>query len=146
MFIYATCQLLLWWFFHVTAFFWKIKFPFHARSVAKSNRIKYIHIGCVIAGLVLPLVPIIALMGDFAVILKNDEFLRSENATFASSGFGFKATILPLHYGDSFSNTIQFYVLVIPTMIVLDIGVLFLILTIRLIHKVSIIEMSIVRN
>ena len=112
-------------------------FPFHARSVAKSNRVKYIHIGCVIAGLMLPVVPIIAVMGDFALKLKNDKFLKSNNVTFTSGGLGFTATAFPAAFCHPFNEDLTFYVLLVPIIILLAVGSVLLVLIIHQIHKVS---------
>ena len=138
-FLYIILQIGIWWFLHIATFFWKITFPFHARSVAKSNRVKYIHIGCVIAGLVLPLVPIIAVMGDFALKLKNDKFLKSNNVTFTSGGLGFTATAFPAAFCHPVNEESTFYVLLVPIIVLLAIGSVLLVLIIHQIHKVSII-------
>ena len=137
-FLYILLQVAFWWFFHIAAFFWKVKFPFHARSVAKSSKVKHIHIGCVIAGLMLPLVPIIAVMGDFALKLTNDEFLKSNNVTFTSGGLGFTTTTFPVAFCNPVNEKLPFYVLVVPIIILLAIGSVLLVLIIHQIHKVSI--------
>ena len=139
-FLYIILQIGIWWFFHIAAFFWKIRFPFHARSVAKSNRVKFVHIGCVIAGFMLPLVPIIAVMGDFAMKLKSDEFLKSNNVTFTSGGLGFTVTVFPISFCNPVNEKLLFYVLQFPIIILLAVGSVLLVLIIHQIQKVSTVE------
>ena len=43
-FTYVISQLLLWWLFHTATIFWKIVFPFHAKSFLNSGKMKIIHI------------------------------------------------------------------------------------------------------
>ena len=38
----------------VSVLFWKIHFPFHARYYEERNKIRYIHIVCVVVALILP--------------------------------------------------------------------------------------------
>ena len=44
-----------------------VLFPFHSRPVEMSGRVKYIHITCVIIGILIPFVPIITSMSKFAM-------------------------------------------------------------------------------
>ena len=61
---YSIIQGILWWLFNICAIFWKVKFPFHDD---KTNKTKYIHMLCVISGLLLPITaPVtISLKGGF---------------------------------------------------------------------------------
>ena len=66
---YTLVQLTTWGFFHVIALFWRIRFPFHARSFETAHGFKYLHITVVILGVLLPLIPSIIMMatGGFAI-------------------------------------------------------------------------------
>ena len=112
-FLYTLPQISLWWMFYISAFFWKIFYPFHARQVAKSKRIKYIHRRCVIVGLLLPLAPVIAVMADFAVAVGSNEFLIRNNVTFLSGGLGFVSVSYNPFCG-TFNREIVFYILLVP--------------------------------
>ena len=61
---YAIIHGTLWWVLNICAIFWKVQFPFHSRYYDKTNQTIYIHIGCVIIAIVLPL------FSAFAVLLK----------------------------------------------------------------------------
>ena len=95
--MYIHFQLALWWIFHITIIFWKIVFPFHARSFG-NVKMKYIHMTCIILGILLPLLPIIMSMANLAVdIQKQNENSTSElrNSLFVSGGLGFGPTGYP---------------------------------------------------
>ena len=55
---YTMWQTALWWFFHISAMFCEIKFPLRAHSFKASGRMKYVHIGLVIAGILIPVIPV----------------------------------------------------------------------------------------
>ena len=127
-FFYLVFQIGCWWFFHVVAFFWKLQYPFHAFKVEKLGRIKHIYIGCVITGLILPLIPILIILADYSVKLKTDESLRSLNATFASGGLGFCNWV---------NREAILYGFILPLSVLTATGTSLLVLIIRNIHKVS---------
>ena len=111
MFIYILLQEAMWWLFHITAFFWKVYFPFHARSYQLSKKIKYIHIVCVVVGLILPLVPVVTLMGTFAKKNKASQ----TNVTFLSGGAGIRPFICSAIDADAifYSLTLLLYLIMI---------------------------------
>ena len=115
-FYYGIFQLAVWWFCHVVSLFWKIRFPFHARSFETAHRIKYIHITMVIVGLVLPTLPVIV------------AFTAGNPST-----RGFRLTRFLC---TSLQRDPTFYSLVLPINIVLAIGVPLLIILFWIIHKV----------
>jgi len=115
-FYYGIFQLAVWWFCHVVSLFWKIRFPFHARSFETAHRIKYIHITMVIVGLVLPTLPVIV------------AFTAGNPST-----RGFRLTRFLC---TSWQRDPTFYSLVLPINIVLAIGVPLLIILFWIIHKV----------
>ena len=137
--LYSYClfQISVWWLFHIMVLFWKVRFPFHARSFEVAHKIKYIHIICVLIGLLLPLVPIVISMAKFAMDINSNEFLRSKNITFASGGLGYGQIRFPpvLCYGTDRNSV--FYSLILLVNIILATGITFLILLFWLIHKVS---------
>ena len=127
--IYIYFQICCWWFFHMAAFFWKIRYPFHALIVARSNKIRYLHAGLTITGLVVPLLPVIIIVADYAAKLKTDEFLRSANVTFVSGGLGFCGWV---------NVEATLFSFVLPLCLFGAIGTTLLTLIIRLLHKVNI--------
>ena len=123
--------------FHTTALLWKIQFPFHARSFETSHRVKYIHIGCVVAGFLLPLIPVITSMITFAVKLKSDEVRKSKGITFASGGMGYGLTRFPPILCTGTNKNAVFYALALPINLIVMYGITVLIFLFYSIHKVS---------
>ena len=123
--------------FHITALLWKIRFPLHSRSFETAHRVKYIHIGCVVAGLILPLVPIITSMVTFAVKLESDEIRKSKGITFASGGMGYGITRFPPILCVGTDKNAVFYALALPINLILVYGITVLIFLFYSIHKVS---------
>jgi len=117
---YGLFQLAVWWFCHVVSLFWKIRFPFHARSFETAHRVKYIHIAMVIVGLVLPTLPVIV-----AFTAGNP----------SSRGFGL--TRFPPILCTSLQSDPTFYSLVLPINVLLAIGVPLLIIIFWIIYKVQ---------
>ncbi len=113
-FYYVLLQLALWWIFHVSILFWKIRFPFHARSFETARRFKYVHIVCVIVGLLVPWIPIIVV--------------------FANGGFSVVAFPPLPCTGREAGPT--FYGLVLPVILLLQIGITLLIILFWTVHKV----------
>ena len=123
--------------FHTTALLWKIQFPFHARSFETAHRVKYIHIGCVVAGFILPLVPVITSMVTFAVELESDEIRKSRNITFVSGGMGYGLNRFPPILCPGTNKNAVFYALALPINLMLMYGITVLIFLFYVIHKVS---------
>ena len=123
--------------FHITALLWKIQFPLHSRSFETAHRVKYIHIGCVVAGLILPLVPVITSMVTFAVELESDEIRKSRNITFASGGMGYKLNGIPPILCTGTNKNAVFYAVALPINLILIYGISVLIFLYYSIHKVS---------
>ena len=123
-FYYGLLQLLTWWICHVTILFWKIKFPFQARSFDQSNRTKYIHIACILISLFLPLVPILITIGN------NLDEPRLGTV-------GFTMTRFPPLLCTSIDSNATFYALVLPVILILDTGLALLIIMLWFIHKVQ---------
>ena len=121
-FLYALLQLSLWWFFHTTAIFWKVNFPFHARSFQLSHKVKFVHLAIVLVSLVVPLVPIITVMADFAVNLESDVIRQARNITFTSGGLGFRIIRFPPILCSGSDSDAVFYSTVLPINILLVLG------------------------
>ena len=138
--MYVLFQLALWWLFHTTIFFWKVTFPFHARAFQISGRNKSIHLICAIVGVLLPLVPIIALMANNGLDVQN----QNENSTsqrkvslFLSGGLGFGSSRFPPILCTGTDPDTIFYSLVLAIDIILAFGCTLLIIIIWSIHRVS---------
>ena len=129
----------LWWLFHTANLFWKVKFPFHARNFDDKN--KYIHITCIIVGILLPLVPIIAIMADTAVNLqKQNENSTSQhrNDLFISDGLGFGYTKIPTLLCAPTNKNATFYSIIIMIGLILGCGCTMLIIIFWSVHNVYI--------
>ena len=116
-FYYGLFQVAVWWFCHEISIFWGVCFPFHAKSLEKAHRTKYIHIIMVIVGLVLPALPVIVTF-----------------TTGDPSGFGL--TRFPPILCTGLEKDATFYSLVLPINILMAIGIPLLIIIFRIIHKV----------
>ena len=116
MFYYTILQEALWWFIHIIAIFWKVGFPFHARTLQTGHWNKYLHITGVLIALVLPIIPVIvsATIGGFGMIRFPPILCTGKNAD---------AT---------------FYSLIVPIIILLQSGITLLLIMIWIIHRVSI--------
>ena len=101
-----------------------VKFPYKFHHVKKSTKLKYIHIGCVIAVLVIPL--IIALI----------PIMRAASGNSVQHGYTMISTISLLCYSNS--NNIVLYTSTLPSLLLVECGISLLIVTIWLIHKVII--------
>ena len=139
MITYTLLQLTLWGIFHTTVLLWKIRFPFHARSFERAHGIKYIHIGCVVAGLILPLVPVITSMVTFAVELESDEIRKSRNITFVSGGMGYGLTQFPPILCSGTNDKAVYYSRILLINLILIYEITVLVFVFYIIHKVSLI-------
>ena len=94
-----------------------------------AHRIKYIHITCVVIGILVPFLPIIATMAQFAH--------GKSSVDAAKGGLGFGITRFPSILCTGTHGDTTFYSLILPIAILLMIGMTILILIFWLIHKVS---------
>ena len=143
---YVLGQLALWWLFHIVSLFWKIKFPFHARSFEMSGKFKYIHIICVIVGIMLPLLPIISSMAKFAVDIRkqnNNSTSQIKNDLFLSGGLGFRSTRFPAILCSGTDADVIFYSVILPIDIILASGCTMLITVLWSVHRVSLVIINV---
>lgn len=131
--VYSTLAAAVWWFMLVAAIFWKIWFPFNAKMHESKGHVKYIHIGCVVTGILVPFIPIIGFMSGFAVSLRSD---NPSNRTFISGGLGFVGVRFPPLPCNGYNDVILFYTEILPTNLILTFGITLIILTFWLVHKV----------
>ncbi len=114
-FHYTMLQMAVWWLLYVLMLLWTVRFPLQVRSFGKSHWFKVLHIACVTLALLVPLIPVIA--------------------AFATGGFN--NTNFPPHFCTGRDSEATFYSLMVPIMIVLQIGVAVLTLIFWTLHKVS---------
>lgn len=130
--VYCTLAAAIWWLMLTISLFWKLWFPFNARLRETRHQIKYIHAGCVLIGVLVPFIPIIALMSGFAVKVESDP----SNGSFVSGGLGFASIRYPPVPCNGNSKAIIFYTNILPTNIMLAFGINLIILIFWLVHKV----------
>ena len=135
-FTYTLLQLALWWIFHTMFIFWKIVFPFHARSFQSSHNMTLIYAACIAAGLVIPLVPVIAHMASFVKEVESDPVLQAMNVTAVSGGFGYRIFQFPPILCSGTNSGILYYSNAIPINIIMMVGIAQLIIIVWRIHKV----------
>ena len=122
----------------MSALLWSVQCPFRVQLYKTTNKIKYIHIICILIGLLFPMLPIIASMADFAADIQSDESLMGRNITFASGGMGYGLTRFPPILCTSTDRNVGFYALILPINIMLPIGITILILLLWSFHRVSV--------
>lgn len=135
-FVYTLLQTAIWWLCHTTALLWKIRYPFHARSYQTSHKIKYIHIACMIAGVLIPFLPIVTSMAEFAVDLKTNTELQQRNVTFWSGGLGYLQIRFPPVLCAGRDGVAVYYTSVLPINIIVLVGLTELILLFWTVHRV----------
>lgn len=137
MFYYCLIQITLWWFFHIAALFWAFRFPLHFRAYQKLNRMRYIHLACVVLGLVLPAIPVVVTIGDYAT----DE---KDRGTPRGMGFGF--TNFPPILCAGVDADASFYSLILPITILTEAGMTLLIFTFWDVRKVGVVRYWLVKG
>ena len=115
----------------MTSLLWKIRFPFHARRFESAHRVRYIHITCVIVGLLVPLLPVIVTIADSAVDA------RKNPDTEQTGTLGFSLTRSPPILCTGIDRTATYYSLALPLNLILMVGMTELVVIFWLIHKVS---------
>ena len=115
----------------VLILFWKIYFPLHSRSYQASNKMKYIHLGIVVLGVLLPFISVVAIMSEFAVRVK------STDGDFVSGGLGFIVPRFPPIPCHGRSKNVVFYSHILLLYVLLSTGITFTFLIMWRIHKVS---------
>lgn len=134
--MYLVLQTALWWLFHMTIFFWKIHFPFHARSFELSNNMTCIKILTFTVCMLVPLVSVITPMATFATDLTSDPLKQKKNITFLSGGLGFRIIRFPPVLCLGGNDDAVYYSTLLPINIVVFIGITELIFIFYAIHKV----------
>ena len=122
----------------MSAFFWKIQFPFHARSFQNSRKLKYVHLGCLAAGLLLPLVVVTAPIVEFAIEIDSDIVLQRENVTVLSGGLGYGMIRFPPLLCSGTKGIVQYYCFALPINIAAILGLTELVVIFWKIMKVSV--------
>ncbi len=114
-FYYTLLQTTVWWLLYVLMLFWRVRFPLHIRSFGKTHWLKFVHISCVTLALLAPWIPVIA--------------------AFATGGF--TNASFPPQLCTGRDSEAAFYSLMVPIMVIMQIGVSLLIVIFWTLHKVS---------
>ncbi len=125
---YCSVQINIWWVLHVSSMFMTVVFPYRTRALRISKKLTYIHVACVLVGLFLPAIPIVAAMSHHAVEAKPGAMLQGR------LGFGLVSS--PPFLCNGIDADVTFYSLILPNIILVQIGITMLILTIWYVHKV----------
>ena len=128
-FYYCTLQLSLFWLCHILAIFWGLKFPFHARTFRTTHRTKYPHITCVVVCMILPVIPVVATMVKYS----HGKSFREA----VEGGLGFGIVRFPPILCTGRDSDTMFYILILPVVLLLMVGMTILIVIFWIIHKVS---------
>ena len=115
LFYYTLWQVTLWWLFHIVTVFCGIKFPLRTRTFNALGHMKYIHIAFLIAGIFLPVIPVIT----------------------TTSVAGFVSAPFPPIYCYSTSASAVFYSVTFPICIMDGSGITMIAIIVWLIVKVN---------
>lgn len=111
--MYLLLQMTLFWFFHVTAMFTKLKWPLRSRRMALAGRCKYFHASCVLVSSVMPALPVAVVLG---------------------TSYGFGTFTFPPLFCFPTNREVTFYSVILPITVLMAIGsslLLFTLWTIR---------------
>ncbi len=111
--------------------FLTIVFPYRTRELRISKKLTYIHVACLLVGLFLPVLPVVADMSHHAVKAKSEAMLQGR--------LGFGLGYFPPYRCLGIDGDVAFYSVILPNIILVKIGVTMLILTIWYVHKVRMI-------
>ena len=120
MFYYTLFQITLWWFFHISALFWSVRFPFNYRYFKQLKRLRYAHIAGVVLALIIPLTPVVATM------------VQGRN----NPGLGFGLTNFPPVLCGGLDADTVFYSLILPVVVLTEVGMTLLVFTFWDVRKV----------
>ena len=109
----------------MAALFWKIRFPFHARRFESARRVPYLHFTAVVLALVIPAIPIIVAMIEYAV----------QDSTAGKLGFGLIRFPPILCVGND--RNVTYYSFIFPLNLIMIAGIALLVLIFWIIHKVN---------
>ena len=109
----------------MAALFWKIRFPFHARRFESTRRVPYLHFTAVVLTLVIPAIPIIVAMIEYAV----------QDSTAGKLGFGLIRFPSILCVGND--RNVTYYSFIFPLNLIMIAGIALLVLIFWIIHKVN---------
>ena len=127
---YCLFLLAVLWLCHLVALFWKMKFPLRARSFQKAHRMKYIHITSVAVCFLLPVVPVIILILYYT-------YGDGEYSAEAMEGdVGFGITRFPPLLCTGRRGRIIFYLVAVPSIVIVMIGIALIASLFWIIHKV----------
>lgn len=122
-FYYVVMQLLLWWLWHTLAVFWAVTWPFHAKKFNISRNTKYLHIGFVVASLLLPVGPVLIIL------------FVTRTPTLEMAGY--TVTRSPPFVCAGHDITVNFWAFIFPISVLLAIGVTMLVLIMRIVIRVT---------
>ncbi len=104
-------QFNIWWVLQISSMFLTIVFPYRTRALRISKKLTYIHVACVLVGLLLPVIPVIAVMSHHAVEAKSGAMLQGR------LGFGFAN--FPPYLCLGIDADVTFYSLILPNIILI---------------------------
>ena len=139
-FTYIIFQMVVWWDLHTILLFWKVLYPFHARSYLDSSRQKWVHLTCLLVGLILPLATVVTSVSKHAIDSRRNAVNgTSASELFVSGGLGYFNPRFPPTICIPSDKNAAFYSLILPMSIGIAFGSNLLVVIIWRIHRVSII-------
>ncbi len=121
-------QLNIWWVTHMVVLFWTFRYPVLAQTARARRGLQVVHITSLVLGLLYPILPIITTILD-------DVLRQSGNIAIGKLGFTFSA--FPPNLCTGRNPHIVFYLVIFPSVLLMQLGTTCLVLLIWTIHKVS---------
>lgn len=120
-FYYIMMQLFFWWLWHTIAVFWAVVRPFQMKKTDTRRKNRYIHVGLVLASLVLPVLPILIVVFAGREYRYKTSFTLTRSPPILCSG-------IDLHT--------NFWGVIFPISLMLGLGTSLLVLILRTVIKV----------
>ena len=125
---YCLFLLAVLWLCHLVALFWKMKFPLRARSFQKAHRMKYIHITCVAIAFLVPTIPVVIMILYYTY--------GPSSAEAEEGDLGFGITRFPPLLCTGRRGSIIFYLIAVPSIVMVMTGIALIASLFWIIHKV----------
>ena len=120
-FYYIVIQLLFWWLWHTIVVFLAVVRPFQMKKTGTPRKNRYIHVGLVLASLILPILPIVIVVFAGKEYRYETSFTLTRSPPILCSG-------IDLHT--------NFWGVIFPTNLMLGLGTSLLVLILRTVIKV----------
>ena len=125
-------QLNIWAVTHMVVLLWTIRFPIQAQTARATKNLRIVHIASLLTGLLYPLLPI-------TTTIVTSTLQKQSTIPFGRLGFGIIYWIPPI-LCTSTNPRIVFYLTILPSVLLVLVGMTVLVLIIWTLHRVSLLK------